>query len=145
MAGTRAGVGGDNDCWHGPGTRPDAVTALCLDPKLFAPANDSSVPKVPSLAAQALPALPARHARPLRPPARYGDPYRVTFDEQNLLGLAASFLSLVYVLLSLASKTQPVTLSRNDGIVLCVLYLVFLAASLGTEIFCRLQDCEIQT
>ena len=54
---------------------------------------------------------------------RYGDPYVVAFDEQNLLGLGASFFSLIYVLLSLASKNPPVTLSKKDGIVLLLLYV----------------------
>ena len=36
------GVGGDNDCWHGPSTKPDSVTAPCLDPLLFNPTNYSA-------------------------------------------------------------------------------------------------------
>ena len=36
------GVGGANDCWHGGSTKPDAVTAPCLDARLFDPANYSA-------------------------------------------------------------------------------------------------------
>jgi hypothetical protein len=44
--GNAQGVGGSNDCWHGPNVRPDAVTAPCLDPKLFNPRNYSATQSV---------------------------------------------------------------------------------------------------
>eukprot|EP01048_Picozoa_sp_COSAG05_P028930 COSAG05_NODE_9241_length_637_cov_1.035316_1_plen_170_part_01 len=36
------GVGGSNDCWHGPNTKPDKYAAPCLPASLFNPANYSA-------------------------------------------------------------------------------------------------------
>jgi hypothetical protein len=36
------GVGGSNDCWHGPTTKPDKMRAPCLPAELFNPTNYSA-------------------------------------------------------------------------------------------------------
>eukprot|EP00040_Diaphanoeca_grandis_P010165 m.52087 g.52087 ORF g.52087 m.52087 type:complete len:658 (+) comp21537_c0_seq1:299-2272(+) len=74
------------------------------------------------------------------------NPYYVSFDVQNVTGLGASFLTLTYVLVSVWTKrrTGVLRLSKTDGVVMLVIYALFVIASITLEIMVPKKDREIR-
>jgi hypothetical protein len=65
--------------------------------------------------------------------ARYGDPYKVQFDAQNLLGVCTNVLVLAVTVIFVWSDKGGGYFRKSCGICLAILYAAFLVGSITLE------------